>query len=104
MLPMYEDIEGPLLQELLRRGGSARPGDQHNGKTIYESLGDVFGLTKADYEECVIEPKTGTPRSKWENMVRWARRKLVERDLLDGSQHGVWALTAAGERKAKSGR
>ena len=100
MLPKYEHIEISLLKELLRRGGSARPSDRRDGKTIYESLGEQFGLTKDDYEEEVIEPGTGAHRSKWENMVRWARRKLVEHGHIDNSVHGRWTLTSTGKREA----
>jgi restriction endonuclease Mrr len=98
---MYEDIERPLLKELHRRGGAARPGDSWAGKTIYESLGEYFGLTKENYEETVVEPATGTHRSKWENMIRWARRKLVDRGYLDNSQRGVWTLTQKGLREVE---
>lgn len=98
---MYEDIERPLLKELLRRGGSSRPSDERDGKTIYESLGEHFGLTKEDYEAEVIEPTSGAHRSKWENMVRWARRKLFDRGYIDNSVHGCWTLTPEGEREAK---
>ena len=28
----------------------------------------------------------------WENRIRYARRKLVDAGLLDGSEHGVWKI------------
>ena len=34
--------------------------------------------------------------SKWENMVRWARRKLVDMGYIDGLERGVWKLTEKG--------
>jgi hypothetical protein len=101
MLPLYQDIELPLLRELLLRGGASRPGDCRNGKNVYEALGEHFSLTKEDYEAEVIEPKTGAHRSKWENMVRFARRRCVDRGQIDNLTHGVWALTADGERDAR---
>src|SRR3546814_20478753 len=32
----------------------------------------------------------------WDNRVRTARKHLVERQLLDNSEHGVWKLTQLG--------
>ena len=48
MFPPYEDIEGPLLRELLRRGGQARLSDRDaQGRTVYEALADHFRLSPA---------------------------------------------------------
>lgn len=35
-------------------------------------------------------------RNAWENMIQWARKKLVDRGLIDNSVRGVWTLTQAG--------
>ena len=95
MMPKYEDIEIPLLAELQRRGGRSRPKqrDEH-GHTVYDALAQYFGLTGADLSEKVYE-SDGTARSKWENMVRWARNELRKKRLLIAGGYGVWAV---GER------
>lgn len=89
--PSYEDIEDPLLQELRRRGGSARPSDRdRQGRNVYDALADHFRLPR-EARDAVIYEK-GIARSKWENMVRWARRKLVDHGLLVRGLPGVWKI------------
>jgi len=95
MFPHYPEIELPLLREVIRRGGRALPSshDDH-GRTVYFALADHFGLTMEEREEKFLDE--GRPRSKWENMVRWARRKLAEKGHLASSPRGVWQITDAG--------
>lgn len=91
MFPTYREIETPLLDELRRRGGRARPVDRDaHGRTIYEALADHFRLTPQDLRETITE--NGKQRSKWENMVRYARRHLVDLGHIDNSVYGVWRL------------
>ena len=90
MLPMYRDIEEPLVDEIRRRGGSTRPSDRRNGRTVYEALAEHFRLSPEGLGQTTHEK--GKPRSKWENMVRYARRSLVHKHILDNSQHGVWQI------------
>lgn len=96
MLPHCDDICLPLLAELQRRGGHSRPKDKNrNGKTIYAVLADYFTLTPADLNEKIYE-EDGTARSKWKNMVRWARNDLKKKGLLIAPSHGVWAVGGRG--------
>lgn len=95
MLPSYDDICLPLLAELSLREGRSRPRDERNGQTIYTALANYFALTPTDLSEKVYE-ENGTPRSKWENMVRWARNDLKKRNILIAPSHGVWAIGDAG--------
>lgn len=90
MFPTYREIEGPLLNELRLRGGAARPSDRRSGRTVYQALADHFKLSADDLGETIYE--NGQPRSKWENMVRYARRSLVDQGKIDNSQRGVWNL------------
>ena len=93
MFPQYSDIESPLLAELYTRGGSARPSTRNaDGLNVYEVLARHFKLSHADLEETIYE-KTGAPRSKWENMVRWVRNDLKKKGMLVMPSHGVWALS-----------
>ena len=96
---MYAEIEVPLLRELAQRGGSARPSDRGaSGKSVYEALADHFSLTAADLSEVVYE--YGKPRSKWENMVRYAVRSLRKTGGIErGGAYGVWSITANAKRR-----
>ena len=68
--PAYEDIERPLMDELRRRGGAARPSDKDGqGRTVYDALADHFRLSPEARNAVIYE--NGVARSKWENMVRW---------------------------------
>jgi len=94
MLPKYADVELPLLRELVRRGGGCAPDDlDTHGRTVYESLADQFNLSQADRAVLNRERK---PRPRWENMVRWARQKLLDRGFLLGNKPGVWQVSDDG--------
>ena len=91
MFPRYHDIEKPLLEELQRRGGKARPSDKdRTGHSVYEALADHFSLSKTERDATIVEK--GTSRSKWENMVRYAVRSLRDRGAIGRGEHGVWKL------------
>lgn len=101
MFPKYQEIQEPLMGELLRRGGAARPsGKDTSGHTVYDTLALYFKLSDADLALRVFE-ENGAARSKWENMVRWARNDLRKRGLLDASQRGVWALSGRGKERIR---
>src|SRR4030043_895700 len=101
MLPQYEAIYLPLLLEIVERGGETRPSDHRGGRNVYDALAIYFNLTKEDLDAVVEGPPV---ESKWENMVRWARRKLVDMGCIDGSEWGAWKLTKKGWEAAKSKR
>jgi hypothetical protein len=101
MLPKYNEIQHPLLSELLRRGGAARPSDEDaSGYDVYEALSRYFNLSDADQSMRIYE--NGKARPKWQNMVRWARNDLRKLGLLDSTRRGVWALTDAGAVQART--
>ncbi|MDZ7706017.1 MAG: DUF3883 domain-containing protein [Trueperaceae bacterium] len=96
MFPKYKEIELPLLFELMLRGGSAKPSDKDDhSRTVYDALADYFDLS-AEARETLIYEKDGTPRKKWHNMVRWARRELKDQELLVSPRRGVWQITQLG--------
>lgn len=95
--PTYREIQLPLLAELRRRGGAARPSDKaKDGRDVYMVLADYFALSEADRRATIAEPGRAA-RVKWKNMVRWVRNDLRKIGLLSGTVHGVWSLTARGE-------
>jgi hypothetical protein len=52
----------------------------------YQALADRFRLPVRVRTQLM----QNSDEVHWENRVRYARRKLVEADLLDGSEYGVW--------------
>jgi AAA domain (dynein-related subfamily)/Mrr N-terminal domain len=56
----------------------------------YRTLGDHFHLSI----QLRTELMQNSHEVYWENRVRFARRKLVDADVLDGSEQGVWKLKA----------
>jgi restriction endonuclease Mrr len=89
--PKYRDIEHALVVELRKRGGLASPSDHDKARrTVYEALADHFRLSQEARDAVVYE--NGVARSKWENMVRWAARKLKERGVLIKGLHGIWKI------------
>lgn len=98
MFPKYQEIQLPLLSELTRRGGKAKPSDvDESGTTIYEALANYFNLTQKARDTKIYEA-TETERSKWENMVRWARNDLRKMDYLSAIERGIWAITIKGKK------
>lgn len=93
MLPPRTEISLPLLAELHRRGGEAHPTDKDaNGHTVYDALAKYFMLTRSDLSARVSE-NDRSPRSKWENKVRWARNSLKDAGFLLAKSRGLWTVS-----------
>jgi hypothetical protein len=83
-LPSESDTRIALHELLLEREPhEVSPTD------AYELLARRFELTPRLREESM----PGTGENHWENRVRFARRKLVTAEYLDGSERGLWRLT-----------
>ncbi|MBU2549134.1 MAG: winged helix-turn-helix domain-containing protein [Proteobacteria bacterium] len=95
--PNYQDIEVPLLVEIYKRGGKVRPSERGGyPKDIYETMADFFQLSKEERERDI--EVGGKVEPKWNNMVRWARRKLKDNGyLVSPSKHGVWEISDEGK-------
>lgn len=97
MLPTQKDVEIPLLRELLRRGGSSKPSDiNENGQTISEALADYFDLSEAERNIQYYDHSSKKMRSKWYNIIRYAKWALKKKNFLSSPSYGVWAITEAG--------
>lgn len=98
MFPKYSEIYLPLMVELARRGGHSKPSDKNKeGQTVYEALADYFELSEEARTLTISDDSNGNVRSKWNNMVRWARNDLKKFGHLDASQYGIWRLSATGK-------
>lgn len=94
--PSYKEIEIPLLLNIYTRGGEV------SSSSCYEPLAKEFGLTN---EEMNMLLPDDTNRPQWNNMVQWARKKLVDYKYLHNAKEsglGVWKLTPDGIKKAES--
>lgn len=77
---------GPLLNALRELGGSGRP------REVSSLIAERNNLKPDKLEET-----TKSGQARFHNQVAWARQYLVWEGLLDGSRHGVWALSAKGQ-------
>lgn len=76
---------GPILDAIRELGGSGKP------REVCDLIAERSAVTDKRLEESL---KSG--QSRYYNQVHWARQYLVWEGLLDGSTHGVWALTPTG--------
>lgn len=95
--PRQGELEEPLLVALVELGGKAKPRD------VYPVIAKYFPeLTPDEFEERL--PNYPSTR-KWTNLVQWVRQRLVDVDQIDGSERGIWQITAKGrariDRKAR---
>ena len=92
--PSYKDIELPLLNEIARQGGQAKPSE------LYKPLADFFQLTQED-----LAVKRSSQRdTRWKNDVQFVRGVLVKKGELlptDLSGHGVYKISSRGEDRLK---
>lgn len=95
--PTQEEIILPLINAISRRGGSivfSRDGDD-----IERELADHFQL--ADAHRFETRPHINIKgRRVWRLNIQWARKKCVEKGLLNGSVRDVWSLTEKGRSAA----
>ncbi len=78
---------GLILDALRALGESAKP------KEVREWIANSQNLSDAILNECY--EKTGS--LKFPNQVAFARQYLVWEGLIDGSERGIWTLTARGK-------
>lgn len=98
--PSYKEIDLPLLLYVSQQGGEVLP------KDCYDHLAKFFELSEQEISVPLSEV-SATDRSepKWNNMVQWARQRLVGLGYLlnaEQSGWGKWKITEAGAQKANS--
>lgn len=77
---------GPILEALRELGGSGRP------REVASLIAERHHVSQDQMGETM---KSG--QTRFYNQVAWARQYLVWEGLLDGSKHGVWALSPKGQ-------
>lgn len=82
----------PLLEELARAGGDARP------KDIYDPIAERLGITDAERAE-TAHAADGKRHNLWERKIRWVRQTLVMQDLISAEHRGRWILTGRARHK-----
>lgn len=92
-LPTREQLRGPLLLEIKRRGPIPPSKKDSEGRTIYDSLALRFGLTQ---EQCKQTRMSANGRTNliWKQEVDWLKATLKSEGL-------VLSPEAASERKAR---
>jgi 5-methylcytosine-specific restriction protein B len=83
--PRFVRYFGPVLEALRASGGFASP------ETVFEWIKKNVAV-----DDVEINGVTKAGQSKYENKIGWARFYLAKAGLIDGSQRGVWKLTAEG--------
>lgn len=76
---------GPILDALRALGGSGKP------REVCDYIAEKLRVSDQKLDETL---KSG--QTRYYNQVHWARQYLVWEGLLDGSTHGVWALSNSG--------
>ena len=93
-IPLTKDVELPLLIEIDKLGGEARPSELHPRVTTHFPQ-----ITEAD-----LQATLPSGSNAWTNRIGWARHSLVAKGELDKEPRGIWRITEKGrQRIGKSG-
>ena len=80
-----EDFIEPLITVLRNAGGELK---------TQQAVDRVGDLMKDELVEIDFEPLKSNGEARWRNTCRWARKKLVEEEIMDpDSPHGIWRLS-----------
>lgn len=88
-VPKFVSAFGPLLQALIRVGGSA-----HKNAVIQE----VAYLVPSEFDEIAKTERINN--SSFRNNVYWARVYLSSAGYVEYTRRGVWSITDAGRAHA----
>lgn len=78
---------GPIVEALRSLGGSGAP------KAVHQKILDTLQVPNA----LLIEKMPGSDQTRFYNEVAWARQYLFWEGLVESPEHGIWALTEAGQ-------
>ena len=91
-LPSQSDVDIRLLIHLGQYRQPTEP------RKLYGPLADDFKLTQE--QRHIPRPGRNKSEPAWNNLVQFARRRLVDQGLIDNSRKGFWSLTAEGRKRA----
>ena len=86
------EYEIPLLQALIRLGGSAKTSD------VYPLVEEIM---KARFDKHPEEYEIRTGEPIWKNQTRFARNRLKEKDQFATSEKGVWKVSQSGRERVR---
>jgi len=89
-LPSRQEVAPALLRVLHQLGGEAPV------REVIPLVTDAFPEITTD--DLALTVKSG--RSKWENLVYWARQDMIEAGHVWSPERGIWALSEQGREKA----
>jgi len=89
----FIDYEIPLLQALIKLGGSARASD------VYPIVEEIMKQELLEHPEEYGRYKRG--QIIWINKLQWAREYLKRKGQLDASKRGIWKITQSGRERVR---
>lgn len=89
----FTDYEIPLLQALIRLGGSAKASD------VYPIVEDIMKQELLENSDEYGKYKWG--QVIWINRLQWAREYLKRKGELDASKRGTWKITESGKERVR---
>lgn len=90
----FFDYEIPVLQALVKAGGSAKT------KDVYPLVEELMFVRLKNHPEEYGHYKIQTDII-WKNKTQWAREYLKRKGQLDGSVRGIWTITGAGKERLR---
>jgi hypothetical protein len=89
----FTDYEIPLLQALIKLGGSSK-------------VSKVYPVVEGIMEQKLLENPEERKKYEsgsiiWKNKIRWAREYLRRKGQLDASERGVWKITPSREERVR---
>lgn len=90
-LPKPKEIELPLLYEIEKAGGAAKP------KDIYDKVAAHFpGMTAAERAETV-----SSGPNRFNNRITWVLSRLKDKGELSQPSTGIWTITDKGRERLR---
>lgn len=91
----FDDYEIPLLQALVKLGGSAKT------SMVYLAVKEIMKSKLLENPEEYGRYKDGEGEIIWKNKTRWAREYLKRKGQLGPSKPGIWKITESGRDRVR---
>ncbi|MEX2441965.1 MAG: restriction endonuclease [Alkalispirochaeta sp.] len=90
-IPKYDELFNPVLRALHDLGGSA------TNQELEDKVIEILQLP----EDEAYERREGKSQTRLNYRTAWAKSYLKKHGLVDNTERGVWALTAAGQKTSE---